>query len=523
MDDSATQIYFCRSCKLPLVINDSLKKLSNAQQNLLTLNYTERPQSNIIRTNSGLEINTTDLTVSSEFQDDSNIHNQYPVIPPNRKKVFNEAIRSNNKNSSISSTGNIHMSKQKSEDGQTDTNTSTVDTSFVYLHDKAHTDDEIYGHNHLFDSNLSRRDNRIVKSGDPKDDIDSQSYISERIESLDKIFNIISSKYEIDYPVCSDCAVTLISEMKNKYESLNKEKDTYMHFLKKLTLQNGPTLEKTKKLLKDLDSLNDKEQEMLKELNNEELKHSELNKELLDLEEELKQLEVEEQGILLKQNVHDLALQENLEELGRVKHKYYTNLNLLDSLRNTDVFDSFFNISNDGKFGTINKLRLGSLPNVKVTWHEINAALGQLVLLLSTCIKILNIELDGYRLIPMGSTSKIESYTKDASGKTVRTVVQLYCTGEFSIGGLFSHNNLDSGMVCLVEIVQQISQHIVSIDPACKLPYLLEGDKVGGFNIKPSSRSGLESWTHGCQCLLVDVKWVLAFSVAQYGDGGAAV
>jgi beclin 1 len=41
-----------------------------------------------------------------------------------------------------------------------------------------------------------------------------------------------------------------------------------------------------------------------------------------------------------------------------------------------------FFIWKDGEYGTINGLRLGRLPNENVEWTEINAAFGQVAMLL---------------------------------------------------------------------------------------------------------------------------------------------
>lgn len=506
--------YFCRSCKLPLVIDESLEELSHAQQHLLTLNYGEKPPSSIIRNDSTLSIKNT----TGGKENFSNLYDEYPKIPDSRMNVFQEALESSqykgvSKSESYTDDNDLSDSKATSGDNR------NSESSFVYLHDKAQTDDDIYGNNGT-SSMISNSSNSVkpFKMEEIKDVIEKKSDISERIESLDTIFNIISSKYEIDYPVCSDCATTLIDQMKSKYNTLNKEKEMYIQFLKKLTAQNGPNVEKTKKALRDLDEMKEKEQEVLKQLSEEEQRHLELNKELRELEDDIKKLEAEEYELCLNKNKQEMEIEKNLLELNTVKNKYYQNLDFLDSLRKTNVFNNFFDISNEGKFGTINGLRLGCLDDIKVTWHEINAALGQLVLLLSTCLNILALDLKEYKLIPMGSTSKIEKYETESSGAVSKSIIQLYCTGEFSIGGFFSHNNLDVGMVCLVEILNQIGARIKELDSSCQLPYAMVGDKVAGFCIRPSGRSGWESWTNGCRFLLINVKWILTFCVSYYED-----
>lgn len=517
--------YFCRSCKLPLVIDDSLDELSQAQQHLLTLNYGEKPQSsrlqkdhkNVKFPNNGKQ----------NLENDEKVYNEYPKIPDIQLKIFQQALNTiQDKGISRTDTGiEYDETIQKDNDRNLINNSKNNDVdenddkdsegSFVYLHDKAQTNDDVYGDTN--DSSLNVSSIKAFKDEEIKGVIGKKTDISERIESLDTIFNIISSKYEIDYPVCSDCATTLINQMKTQYDSLNKKKEIYMQFLRKLTTQNGPNIQKTEKALADLDEIKLKMDNTMKQLSEEEKRHMDLNKELYELENEISKLEIEENELCQTKNRKEIEFENNLQTLNTVKNEYYQNLDFLDSLRKTNVFNNFFDISYDGNFGTINGLRLGCLDNIKVTWHEINAALGHLILLLSICLNILSLDLKGYKLIPMGSTSKIEKYETDSSGKISKSIIQLYCTGEFSIGGFFSHNNLDTGMVCLVDVLNQIAAHIKKQDNSCEIPYVMKDDKVAGYCIK-ASRGGWKNWTDGCHFLLVNVKWILTFCVAHYEE-----
>eukprot|EP01051_Picozoa_sp_SAG22_P004160 SAG22_NODE_216_length_14937_cov_51.622995_3_plen_329_part_00 len=88
-----------------------------------------------------------------------------------------------------------------------------------------------------------------------------------------------------------------------------------------------------------------------------------------------------------------------------------------DHLRNTNVYNDSFFIWHEGSFGTINKFRLGRLPNQQVDWSEINAAWGQVVLLLHTMVTQKQFSFSNHELFPMGSFSKIREGT---------TVMELY-------------------------------------------------------------------------------------------------
>ena len=60
----------------------------------------------------------------------------------------------------------------------------------------------------------------------------------------------------------------------------------------------------------------------------------------------------------------------------------------LKRLRQTNVYNDVFRIWHQGPFGTIGGFRLGRTSEAPVEWDEINAALGQAVLLLKTMAQV---------------------------------------------------------------------------------------------------------------------------------------
>lgn len=88
----------------------------------------------------------------------------------------------------------------------------------------------------------------------------------------------------------------------------------------------------------------------------------------------------------------------------------------LSRLNSLNLLNEIFHIWYLGPFGTINGLRLGRTLELqvhffdystKIPWTEINAACGQCVLLLDTLLTTHKIILSKYRLVPMGSSSRI--------------------------------------------------------------------------------------------------------------------
>ena len=101
---------------------------------------------------------------------------------------------------------------------------------------------------------------------------------------------------------------------------------------------------------------------------------------------------------------------------------YQSTLSTLEKLQRTNVYADTFCIGHDGGLATINGLRLGRLPAVQVEWAEINAAWGCTLLLLKTVAMKIGCDISGYKLVPMGSFSRLEKLSVGEKS----TVLELY-------------------------------------------------------------------------------------------------
>ncbi|AOA61892.1 Vacuolar protein sorting-associated protein 30 [Komagataella phaffii CBS 7435] len=342
-------------------------------------------------------------------------------------------------------------------------------------------------------------------------DYEENNTISRRINTMTNIFNILSNKYEIDFPVCYECATLLMEELKNEYERVNADKEVYAKFLSKLRKQDAGTnmKERTAQLLEQLEKTKQEERDKEKKLQGLYDERDSLEKVLASLENEMEQLNIEEQQIFELENKYEYELMEFKNEQSRMEAMYEDGLTQLDNLRKVNVFNDAFNISHDGQFGTINGLRLGTLDSKRVSWYEINAALGQVVLLLFTLLSRLELELKHYKIFPIGSTSKIE-YQVDPDSKPV--TINCFSSGEQLLDKLFHSNKLDPAMNAILEITIQIADHFTKQDPTNELPYKMENETISNLNIKPSKRKSNEEWTLACKHLLTNLKWIIAFS-----------
>ena len=246
-------------------------------------------------------------------------------------------------------------------------------------------------------------------------------------DHLVDLFKILSSKTSIDHPLCQDCATGVL-------ETLNRILDVVFQE-KKETSYMG--------LQHRLASLKQEEESLLSDLAEAELKNNEQETLARDLQIQLDDSKKEHEELIQMQR--DLEIEENSfwrdfvfrkrEELAMLKiqqsqeYNYGKTLSHLEFLKNANVYNDMFHIWYDGEFATMNGLRLGQgvkshlagaadASSYVVPWAEFNASLGYAVLLLHVLAKKCQFSFDGYKLHPLGSTSRIE---KTSSEETTTT------------------------------------------------------------------------------------------------------
>ena len=176
--------------------------------------------------------------------------------------------------------------------------------------------------------------------------------------------------------------------------------------------------------------------------------------------------------------------------------------------------------------------RLGRLPDVDVSWDEINSAWGHAVLLLDIMIKKLSLPVDAlsYRLVPRGSFSGIcktsrasdhgdhPPHSGDGIGPSSHrdapahgTVFELYSC-ESGLSRFFPGRRFDTAMQCFLHCLQEVVEWLHERDRNVRLPFKIDqqGARIGGFKITLQFNE-LERWTKALKFLLIDLKWVVAF------------
>jgi len=195
----------------------------------------------------------------------------------------------------------------------------------------------------------------------------------------------------------------------------------------------------------------------------------------------------------------EYAWKSNLEGLVSELDRLRCNTNL-NSITNK-VYSDAFQISVVQGIGAINNLRLGKLPYVLVEWDEINAAWGQATSLLHTIVKRINFKFSSWKLVPMGSFSRMQRLQDQSQ-------YELYGSSDISLGRLFWYRRFDTAMVGFLFCVKELADACEQKNKAFRLPYRIDKDKIGDMSIKIQFNNE-ETWTKSLKYLLTNLKCLL--------------
>lgn len=345
------------------------------------------------------------------------------------------------------------------------------------------------------------------------------------MERLNKLFEIISARSDIDHPICVECTDMLVDGLQKNLEAAARERDAYVSFIKQVQ-GTEPSEEDIKAQQEALAKARKAEEEAMAELLRLEKEKAEVDTEIEALEEEARELDREEEKFWRERNAFTAKLTDFQNERDSINSKFDHDSHLLEKLQRSNVYNDTFCISHDGTFATINGLRLGRLSSKFVDWPEINAAWGHALLLLATVAEKLNYKFDGFEPQPMGSTSRIVRFEIPSPSSSrlgshragpppapKKHVLELFSTGELLLGLNFMNRKFDNAMVAFLELVRQLGAFVhrqtAAVGQPLTLPYKIEGDKIHDVSIKLGMGQD-DSWTKACKLTLTCCKFLLA-------------
>ncbi|CAG5122243.1 unnamed protein product, partial [Candidula unifasciata] len=208
----------------------------------------------------------------------------------------------------------------------------------------------------------------------------SMDSMSIRSRVTGQLFDLMSGQSDIDHPLCEECTDHLLDSLDHQLKIVEDESKEYREFLDRLGYSedviNEPELDE------ELRQLMQEEKMLQQELAQAERDRMKIAEAMAAEKEKAKKLDEEEEKYWQEFNDQSRVAIELEDEQKSVDNQLKYAQAQLDRLKKTNVFNATFHIWHDEEFGTINDFRLGRLPAKPVEWNEINAAWGQVVLLL---------------------------------------------------------------------------------------------------------------------------------------------
>ncbi|KAI9648239.1 Vacuolar protein sorting-associated protein atg6 [Ciborinia camelliae] len=488
---------YCQKCRASLKLDSSLEDLNPA---------------------------AFDLLVGATSQNQAkNIPPSRPAYPQERKQLYDRV----SKHAGPPTFKRTVSAPRRHESNMSDTIRSGINNpamSFVMLTESQVVPPSVV--NPAEDTNLNKLQQDDLSGGDAPD-VEGKA-MSQDMERASRLFEILTARSDIDHPICVECTEMLVDGLQRRLEAATRERDAYVGFLKQVNAQ-VPTEEEVKEANDLLAKVRADEAAAIEELKKIEAETAAVNEENAHLEEEARALDIEEKKFWNDRNEFAMKLSEFQNIRDSINLQYDHDSQLLEKLQRTNVYNDTFCISHDGKFGTINGLRLGRLSSVPVDWPEINAAWGHALLLLATVADRLGFQFEGYELQPMGSTSRIIRYdhpspsasrSSSQRGNITRppkkSILELHSSGDMPLGLTFMHRKFDIAMEAFLECMRQLGAFVEQESAktsetgrGLKLPYKIEGEKIGEVSIKLGIAQD-DAWSRACKFTLTCCKFLLA-------------
>lgn len=125
--------------------------------------------------------------------------------------------------------------------------------------------------------------------------------LSHHLRSTVRLYSFLSSKTEVDHPLCDECTHLLIKHLNRQLEDMKKERDLYIGAEKELRKEREKEMTESSKFggskaesERQIEALKDEEERAMEDLRNAQRESERLEAELRALELEEKELEEEE-------------------------------------------------------------------------------------------------------------------------------------------------------------------------------------------------------------------------------------
>lgn len=276
-------------------------------------------------------------------------------------------------------------------------------------------------------------------------------HLSHFVSKSAQLFDLASSTSDVDHPICQECSDALLNLLEQQLNQAEEECQEYRQFLAKITKESEEeSMASVESLEKELSLLQVEEQQLKVELRELQVKQETVLKEIEEEQLEKLRVDKEEEQYWQMFSIHRNQQFQALDEQISLDCQLQFARANLDRLKQTNAFNATFHLWHSGHFGTINGLRMGRLPSVPVDWNEINAAWGQVTILLSALARKVNVTFQRYKLVAFGSQSYIEDTLENK-------ILPLYGSGGFRF---LWDAKFDAAMVAFLDCLQQFQTQV---------------------------------------------------------------
>ncbi|KAJ1718906.1 autophagy protein [Coemansia erecta] len=343
-------------------------------------------------------------------------------------------------------------------------------------------------------------------AGEPDGDV------AETFEVIGRLMDRLDERSALGHAMCEDCAETMLRLLDREASDLAHENEVLEGISRaaELALQKSSEAGDMGELERELERQAEIERALEETLGTLDEQLEGICRQIVEADGEAAEMDAVEQAAQQELNEQHAVLERCEAEQWALDDRYARLAAQLTQLQRTNVYNDVFNITVSEGVASINGFRLGGRSSHSVEWPEINAAWGQALLLLQTVGRRLGHEFIDYRLVPMGAFSRIERVSEP------RATYELFGSGDLYLGRLFQNRKFDQAMVAYLACLAQIMRLILSINGALRVPYVIEGEKIGGASIRPMFGQD-DVWTRACKNTLMNARWVLAFASSYSG------
>ncbi|CAO1627169.1 unnamed protein product [Sympodiomycopsis kandeliae] len=394
-----------------------------------------------------------------------------------------------------------------------------------------------------------------------------------------------SNSIEISHPMCLDCSDYTLQVLHKQIEEIKRERTSLKEWHKHMSQdQNADTNESEviDKMESEIDELQNQLQQITKDLYRSEEVKNDLQEELKNLQLEEEQLELQEKDFWESHNKMIIETSQLESTRSSLQRSIENQQAILSQLNSTNVFFDAFSIghhqgshqthsvtndkrqhksstssSSSSSLPTINGLRFGRVSSsssssssgeesVVVDWNEINAAWGQIALLLISLKNKIGgsngskrkRNFDNWKIHFRGSTSYLskinpsDTSSSAAAGeptdqdqhkdgqedtntadKASEDIYELYHPGPWTpLTKILHSRRFDVAMIGILDCTSQLyswASEQQQSGPPPRMIHFINGDKIGDRSIRLSGTFAFtseESWSKACKYLLVNLQ-----------------